>query len=107
MGQRSADAVNTRKPRGLLLSQGSLLPLSMSPSPLRGRFAWKDCLLLFRFLSEILCSQIMSGKKKRSEVQPLAAVVILCLSVKNAVQDVSYDKGSCLQGTTWKPSNEI
>lgn len=39
----------------------------------------------------------MSGKKKRSEVQPLAAVVILCLSVKNAVQDVSYDKGSCLQ----------
>lgn len=75
---------------------------------MRGRLAWRDYFILFGFfVSGILCSQIISGKKKGSEVQPLAAVVILCLSVKNAVQDVSYDKGICLQGTAWKPSNEI
>lgn len=59
------------------------------------------------FLSGILCSQIMSDKKERVGIQPLAGVVILCLSVKNAVQDVSYDKDTSLQGTTWKPSTEI
>lgn len=56
---------------------------------------------------EFCVDRICQVKKKGSEVQSLAAVVILCLSVKNVVQDVSHDKGICLQGTTEKPSNEI